>query len=71
MGVLIIEPKTPPLVIVNVPPVISSKLNLLSRALLAKRFTSFSISSNDNFSALRITGTTNPLGALTAIDTSQ
>ena len=71
IGVDIIEPNIPPLVIVKVPPVISSIDNLPSRAFLAKRTTSFSIPSKDSCSALRITGTTRPLGADTAIDTSQ
>ncbi|MOA58355.1 hypothetical protein D3C78_1827430 [compost metagenome] len=43
IGVDIIEPNTPPLVIVNVPPVISSIESLFSRALRAKLITSCSI----------------------------
>ena len=39
MGVLIIEPKIPPLVMVKVPPVISSIVNLLSFALVASSTT--------------------------------
>src|SRR6187402_3679385 len=70
IGVDNIEPNTPPLVMVNVPPVISSIVNLLSRALVAKATMAFSISARLMLSALRITGTTNPLGADTAIEIS-
>ncbi len=70
IGVDIIDPNTPPLVIVNVPPVISSIVNLLSRALTASAAIAFSICSNDIASALRIIGTTKPLGAETAIEIS-
>src|SRR5690606_5970022 len=70
IGVDIIEPKIPPLVIVNVPPVISSIVNLFSLAFVAKFTISFSIWNKDKDSALRITGTTNPFGADTAIEMS-
>ena len=70
IGVDNIEPNTPPLVMVKVPPVISSMVNLLSRALAARPATAFSISARLMPSALRITGTTSPFGADTAIDIS-
>ena len=44
IGVDSIEPNTPPLVIVNVPPVISSIVSLPSRALPAKSAIYFSMS---------------------------
>ena len=65
------EPNTPPLVMVKVPPVISSMESLLSRALPAKRTISFSICSKESASAFRITGTTKPFGADTATEMSQ
>ncbi len=71
MGVDIIEPNTPPLVSVNVPPCISSIESLLSRALVASSITFISISAMLKLSALRITGTTKPFGADTAIEISQ
>ena len=71
IGVESIEPNTPPLVIVKVPPVISSTVICPSRARVAKRFTSASTPLNERFSALRITGTIKPLGPETAIEMSQ
>ncbi|MNL56811.1 hypothetical protein D3C87_1803310 [compost metagenome] len=70
IGVDIIEPKTPPLVMVNVPPVISSIVNLLSRAFVASSITVFSICARLMLSAFLIIGTTSPLGAETAIEMS-
>ena len=46
MGVESIEPKIPPLVIVKVPPVNSSKLSLPSRARPENSFMAFSTSAN-------------------------
>ncbi len=66
IGVLMSEPKTPPLVIVNVPPSISSIERLPSLPLAAKCATTFSIPSIVRLSALRITGTTSPFGVDTA-----
>src|SRR5690554_5951190 len=70
IGVDNIEPNTPPLVMVNVPPVISSTVICPSRALVAKRLISASIPRNDNNSALRTTGTINPFGPETAMEIS-
>ncbi|MNY73948.1 hypothetical protein D3C86_2128570 [compost metagenome] len=56
--------------IVNVPPVISSIVNLLSRALVASSITDFSICARLRLSAFLMIGTTNPLGAETAIEMS-
>src|SRR5690606_2943179 len=70
IGVDIIEPNTPPFVMVNVPPVISSIVNLLSRALVANSAIAFSIWYSAIDSAFLITGTTNPFGAETAIEIS-
>ena len=71
IGVDNMEPKTPPFVIVKVPPVISSTVISPSRARIAKRFTSASTPLKVRFSALRITGTINPFGPETAILISQ
>ena len=71
IGVLINDPNTPPLVIVKVPPVSYSVVSLLSFAFAASSITFFSISAMLKLSALRITGTVNPLGVETAIDISQ
>ena len=70
IGVDNIEPNTPPLVMVNVPPVISSMEICPSLARKAKRFTSLSTPLKDKFSAFLITGTINPLGPETAIEIS-
>src|SRR5205814_1324402 len=67
MGVLIRLPNTPPFVMVKVPPCNSSIDNLLSLALAASSITFFSISAMLRLSTLRITGTVNPRGVLTAI----
>ena len=71
MGVESIEPKIPPLVMVNVPPCIWSIVSLFSFANVANRTTSASTWAKDIFCAARMTGTTKPRGAETAIDTSQ
>ena len=71
IGVLIREPNTPPFVMVKVPPVISSILSLFSLAFVAKATTACSISAILMLSALRITATSSPLGALTAMEMSQ
>ena len=67
----VVLPPPQPLVMVNVPPCISSMLNLLSRALVANSTTFFSISAMLRLSALRMTGTTRPFGAETAMEMSQ
>ena len=71
IGVLINDPKTPPFVIVKVPPVISSMVSLFSFAFVASSTTFFSISAILRLSAFLITGTTKPFGAETAMDISQ
>ena len=71
IGVLIKEPNTPPLVMVNVPPSMSSKVRLPSLPKSAKRLISFQFRQMKGFSAFRITGTTNPFGVETAIEISQ
>ena len=65
------DPKTPPFVMVKVPPVISSGVIFPSLALIAKRFISLSISTKLIFSAFRTTGTINPFGEETAIPISE
>ena len=54
IGVLSSEPKTPPLVIVKVPPVRSSSVSVPSPARLAKSRIASSISANDIRSASRM-----------------
>ena len=71
IGVDSIDPNTPPLEIVKVPPVISSTVILPSRALIAKWEISFSIPEKLNNSALRTTGTIRPFGPETATLISQ
>ena len=61
IGVLIIEPKMPPLVIVNVPPSRSVKAILPSRAFFASSAILFSISAKSSWSASRRMGTISPL----------
>ena len=70
MGVDNMDPKTPPLVMVNVPPCISSMPNSPSRARMAKRLISASICAKLIVSALRTTGTIKPFGELTAMPMS-
>ena len=61
--------QTPPLVMVNVPPSISSKVELRHLCLIkANLLISFQFLPNDKLSAFLITGTTNPLGIETAIN---
>jgi hypothetical protein len=55
---------------VKVPPCISSILSVPSLARRPKSAMVFSISAKLSLSALRMTGTTSPLGALTATETS-
>src|SRR3546814_4591546 len=56
IGVDIKEPNTPPLVMVKVPPLISSRESLPSRPLAARSLSVFSISAKDFLSQSRITG---------------
>ena len=67
IGVDSIDPNTPPLVIVKVPPVISSTVISPSLALMASLFISFSTPEKVNFWASLTTGTINPFGPETAI----
>ena len=60
----------PPLVIVNVPPVISSTESFPSRALAANARMASSICAKVMPSALRSTGTTRPRSVPTAMETS-
>ena len=60
------EPNTPPFVMVKVPPVISSGVIFPSRALIANRLISRSISANDICSAFLSIGTIRPFGEDTA-----
>ena len=66
IGVDISEPKTPPLVIVKVPPVRSSMAIVPSRARLAYSPTSFSMLAKLFTSASRTTGTISPRSVETA-----
>ena len=70
IGVLISDPNTPPLEMVKVPPFMSSIVSVPSRARLPKSAMSFSIRAKPLAWASRITGTTSPLGALTATEIS-
>ena len=67
----IMEPKTPPLEMVKVPPVMSSTVICPSLARMASRLISCSISLKDKFSAPLTTGTINPFGPETATQMSQ
>ena len=67
IGVDINEPKTPPLVIVKLPPVKSSTVSLPSRPFSANALIVFSISAIESLSQLRTTGVTKPRGVETAI----
>ena len=71
IGVESNEPNTPPFEIVKVPPRISSIESVPSLAFLPKSAMVFSISAKLIASAERMTGTTSPLGADTATDTSR
>src|SRR5258708_9035054 len=68
MGVPIRLPKVPTLVIVKVPPWVSSGLSLLWRALSAREFTFLVRPTRLSWYALRITGTMRlPLGSAVAM----
>ena len=71
IGVESMEPKTPPLEMVNVPPVMSSTVIFPSRAFTAKRPISCSIPAKLKVSAFRTTGTISPFGPETATLISQ
>ena len=60
IGVLINDPNTPPLVMVNVPPCISSIEILRSRVLMASSLNSLEICTRSFLSASRSTGTIKP-----------
>ncbi len=66
IGVLIRLPKTPPLVMVNVPPCMSSSVSLPSRARTARSLMPLSTCATLRLWQPRSTGTTSPLGVLTA-----
>lgn len=70
IGVDISDPNTPPLVIVNDPPDISSRESFFSLAFVARSAISFSISANVFLSVLR-TDTTSPSSVDTAMDASK
>ena len=70
IGVESMLPKTPPLEMVNVPPVISSTVICPSRARIANLFTSASTPLKVKSSAFLITGTISPFGPDTAIEIS-
>lgn len=70
MGVPINEPNTPPLLIVKVPPSISSTAMAPRRAFSPKPANSISISAKFLLSTLRNTGTTRPFGVATATEMS-
>jgi len=63
-------PKTPPFVMVKVPPAISSRVILPSRALLAKSARANSRWWKFISWQLRMTGTTSPVGVETAVEMS-
>ena len=67
IGVDIKEPNTPPLVMVKLPPVKSSTVNLPSRPFSASDLICFSISAMLSLSQLRNTGVTKPRGVETAM----
>ena len=71
IGVESIEPKVPPLVMVKVPPVISSTEIFPSRTFVAKSFIFNSIPLKDKVSASLIIGTISPFGPETATEISQ
>eukprot|EP00955_Chlamydomonas_euryale_P114645 366294-Chlamydomonas_euryale.AAC.6 len=70
IGVDIIEPYTPPLEMVKVPPAMSSIEMVPSRAFLPSAARDFSIPAKLRPSAPRSTGTTSPLGVATAMEMS-
>ena len=71
MGVESIDPKTPPLDIVNVPPVKSSTVIDLFLTLSASLLISCSTAAKDKFCAFLNIGVIRPLGPETAILISQ
>ena len=71
MGVESMEPKTPPLEMENVPPVISSMPSLPSLAFAPYSAIFFSISAKLIWSAFLKMGTTKPLGEPTAMPMSK
>ena len=71
IGVESMLPKTPPLVMVKVPPVISSRVISPSRTRIASLLISCSTPAKPRPSAFRITGTIRPFGPLTAMEMSQ
>jgi hypothetical protein len=70
MGVPIMEPKTPPLEMVKVPPAISSSAIASARARFARSAIAASMPASDRPSTLRMTGTTSPRGEETATEMS-
>ena len=71
MGVESMEPKTPPLVTVKVPPLISSSVSAPVCARAPKSAMADSMAAKDMDSALRKTGVTSPRGVPTATAMSQ
>ena len=71
IGVDIKEPNTPPLVMVKLPPVKSSTVNLPSRPFSAKALIDFSMSAIERLLQSRNTGVTKPRGVETAMLTSK
>eukprot|EP00732_Lithocolla_globosa_P004807 Lithocolla_globosa_v1_NODE_4604_length_1402_cov_25.225687.p3 type:complete len:102 gc:universal NODE_4604_length_1402_cov_25.225687:187-492(+) len=70
IGVPIMEPNTPPLEMVKVPPASSSTLILPSRALAPSMAISDSMSLSERSWQPLSTGVTNPLGVATATEMS-
>jgi hypothetical protein len=70
IGVEMSEPNTPPLEMVKVPPSMSAIVKVPSLARLPKSAIVFSMSAKLSAWASRMTGTTSPLGAETATETS-
>ena len=66
MGVPMSEPKVPPLLMVKLPPAMSSSEMASARAFLASSPIASSACAKDMRSALRSTGTTRPRGLATA-----
>ncbi|CSC52439.1 Uncharacterised protein [Vibrio cholerae] len=71
IGVDISEPNTPPLVMVKLPPVSSSTVNLPSRPFSASSLMPFSICAKLKVSQFFSTGVTRPRGVDTAMLTSK
>eukprot|EP00213_Chloropicon_mariensis_P000953 CAMPEP_0197479770 /NCGR_PEP_ID=MMETSP1309-20131121/36318_1 /TAXON_ID=464262 /ORGANISM="Genus nov. species nov., Strain RCC998" /LENGTH=90 /DNA_ID=CAMNT_0043021531 /DNA_START=23 /DNA_END=295 /DNA_ORIENTATION=- len=70
IGVLSRLPNTPPFVMENVPPAMSSMLIVPSLAFWPSMEIVFSMPANESLSASLITGTTRPFGAATAMEMS-